>query len=80
MRLRLVDIKTGWYEVSMGINKEDIDTLINNLSILKGNSSQHFHITSDYSGDGGLGEIEIYVDDTEASNMQITTLAIEPTR
>lgn len=80
MFVKLHDFETGWYEVALGLKKEDIDVLIENLEILRNNPSQHFHISSDYSGDGGLGEIEIYIDEKEESNMQITSLPVEPTR
>ncbi|MBI5747839.1 MAG: hypothetical protein HZA00_01850 [Nitrospinae bacterium] len=81
MHIELEKFKTGWYEIFIGIQEDEIDTLIENLRLLKTNKDQHFHISSDYEGEGGIGEIEFYVqEEDEESNMKITGLSISPNR
>ena len=49
---------------------EEIDVLIERLLMLKSEPDQHFHLQSHFKGDGGLGDIAIYVKDpSEPSNM-----------
>ncbi len=80
MFVELEDFKTGWYQASIGLSKSDITLLIEQLKMLQGDPAQHFHIASDYEGDGGIGDIEIYARDDDQSNMQLLGAAINPTR
>jgi len=69
----------GWYGVSLALSIADIDHLISQLTKLRGSPEQHFHITSDYSGSGGLGGIEICMAEAGAAhNLQIGSLALAP--
>ena len=71
MHTKLEDWKNGWCGVELGILPEEIDSLIAQLIMLKKDSDQHFHISSDYKAAGGLGDIMIYVQSPkEASNME----------
>jgi hypothetical protein len=71
MRTELEDWKNGWYGVLLGISAEEINVLIERLQMLKAEPDQHFHLRSTYEGDGGLGDITIYVQDpAEPSNME----------
>ena len=54
MHIKIEDFKTGWFGLAMGIKKEEIDKLIDALKTIKQNSG-HFHLRSDYTGDGGGG-------------------------
>lgn len=46
---------------------------------LRDDPDQHFHVSSDYAGSGGLGDIEVYVSEADAtSNMQIGSSAPAP--
>ncbi|OFZ45770.1 MAG: hypothetical protein A2381_15085 [Bdellovibrionales bacterium RIFOXYB1_FULL_37_110] len=80
MFVKLEELDSGWAEVSIGLKKEEIDILINNLKMLKEDITQHFHCSSDYERDKGLGHIEFYLDEENRNNMKITSLMIEPTR
>lgn len=67
----------GWYGISLGLSGDEIDRLISLLSKLRNAPEQHFHISSDYAGAGGLGDIEFYVDEAgSASNLQLGGLAL----
>jgi hypothetical protein len=75
------DFTTGWYGVTIGIRNDEIDMLIERLNFMKNEKEQHFHITSNYEGEGGIGDIEIYlIEEDQKSNMFITGYAIIPNR
>ena len=79
MRGKIEDWKSGWYGISLGLSVPEIDRLVVLLTKLRDDSEQHFHISSDCSGNGGLGDIEIYV--TEAgvpSNLKLGNVALAP--
>jgi len=72
MKAEIEDFQTGWYGLSLGINKNDVDNLIERLIYIKNNSNEHFHISSNYDGEGGVGDIEFYIlDENEEDNMII---------
>ena len=73
------DWKNGWHGIEIGLSAAEIDALIENLEMLKRDTDQHFHISSDYKGDGGVGDITIYVkDSSEADNASVSGRAIAP--
>jgi hypothetical protein len=79
MRAILEDWKNGWCGVELGLLKEDIDPLIELLKMLKQDPDQHFHLTSDYKGPGGLGDLTICIQgDDEQSNMESMGKALSP--
>jgi len=80
MKVTMEDLKNGWYDVSIGLKRVDVKELINLLnSLLNTKGNQHFHLESNYSGKGGIGDIEIYLDEDDASdNISFTSLAISP--
>jgi hypothetical protein len=63
MYVDIEDFKNGWYGIGMGISIEEIDVLIHLLLMLKAHPDQHFHISSEYKGSGGVGDIEVYLKD-----------------
>ena len=72
MRAEIEDFKTGWYGITLGVNKKEIDRLIKLLTHIKNDTDQHFHISSDYEGNGGIGDIEIYIqNEDDPDNMKI---------
>lgn len=71
MHVELDDFNTGWYGVAISLRNEEIDILIERLNRLKQDSTQHFHLSSDYEGDGGVGDIEFSVQIDETDNMSI---------
>ena len=71
--------KEGWQGISLGLTNEEIDQLISLLQDIKNDNEQHFHITSNWKGEPGIGDIEIYIkDEKQKNNMSISSLAIEP--
>lgn len=65
MKLDLEDFNTGWYGVQFGIKENEIDYFIECLKKLR--TQSHFHLRSDFDREGGIGDVEIYLqsDDTE---------------
>ena len=79
MHGKIEDWKNGWYGISLGLAVPEIDRLIVLLTKLRDDSEQHFHISSDYSGNGGLGDIEIYVAEAGVpSNLKLGGVALAP--
>ena len=73
--------KSGWFGVELGLSQHEIDRLIELLQMLKKEPDQHFHVSSDYKGSAGIGDIMFYVQsDGEEDNMMITSKAIAPNR
>ena len=67
----------GWYGVSLGLSTAEIDRLLALLTKLRADPDQHFHISSDCEGAGGLGDIEIYVAPVgSAQNLHLTGVAV----
>ena len=71
MHANLVDFKTGWYGLTLGIGNEEIDKLIAALNHLK-EEKDHFHFRSSFEGEGGIGDIEFYFNPNESNlNLEI---------
>lgn len=81
MNVEFEDFGTGWIQMFLSLKEEDIDSFIEMLTVLKDRPESHFHITSDYEGESGVGDIEISCQgEDQKDNMQISGLDIEPTR
>ena len=79
MKITSEDWKNGWHGIEVGLSATEIDALIENLEMLKRDTEQHFHISSDYKGEGGIGDITIYVkNSSEADNASMSGRAIAP--
>ena len=79
MRGEIENWNNGWYGVSLGLSVAEIDRLVSLLTNIRSNPEQHFHISSDRSGAGGLGDIEVYVTEADiTSNMRLGGLALAP--
>jgi len=79
MQAKLEDWKNGWFGLSLGLAAEEIDALIAKLQLLRADPEQHFHISSDYAGPGGLGDIEVYVEPEGCpGNMRLMSVALKP--
>ena len=79
MRGDIENWNNGWFGVSLGLSATEIDRLIELLTMIRADPEQHFHISSDYSGSGGLGDIEVYVAEAGGtSNLQLSGLALAP--
>ena len=59
MNADLEDFETGWFGLSVGLKEHEIDELIGALEDLK-KYKTHFHFRSDFEGNGGIGDIEVY--------------------
>lgn len=76
MNAVLEDWKNGWSGLRLALSAAEIDHLIELLGELKADPGQHFHVSSDYRGSGGLGNIEISVlGPSEPHNMRLSSLA-----
>lgn len=79
MHSKFEDFKNGWIEVDISLKPEDIENLIELLNMIKQNPEQHFHISSDYQGAGGVGSITFTIQEkNETDNMVIFGKAIMP--
>ncbi len=80
MHTKLEDWKNGWFGVELGICADEIDSIIDRLKMLKSDHEQHFHISSDYKGSGGIGDITVYVQLADrVSNMEkVSSRALAP--
>jgi hypothetical protein len=79
MYSKLDDWKNGWFGVELGVTRAEIDSLIGLLNMLKSEPDQHFHLSSDYKGDGGVGDITICVQPPdEPNNMLASGKALAP--
>ena len=59
MYLKLEDWKNDFFGIELGLSLNEIDELIELLQMIKADDEQHFHISSDYKGKGGIGDIVI---------------------
>lgn len=79
MRVDLDDWKNGWFGIGLAIAPSEIDRLISLLQELKADPDQHFHISSDYKGAGGVGDIEVFVKPDETpDNLFLSSTALNP--
>lgn len=76
---KLNDWKNGWFGIELSLNSVEIEQLIDALKMLQTDSDQHFHISSDYVGSGGIGDIEISVSQSDSvNNLHIGSEALGP--
>jgi hypothetical protein len=61
MRSQLNDWKNGWFGLELAMSPEEIEGLIVLLQDLLADPDQHFHISSEYEGTSGLGDILLSV-------------------
>jgi len=79
MHAELENWNNGWFGVRLSLRPAEIDRLVVLLQRLQQDPEQHFHISSDYTGSGGLGDIEVSVAaESEADNMRLSGLALAP--
>lgn len=71
MLVKIEDFKTGWFGLSIGIKKSQVDNLIEALQKFK-TEKGHFHLRSNYEGSSGVGDIEFYpLNDNVPDNMEL---------
>lgn len=72
MHITLEDFKTGWIGLQIGITDAEIPVLIERLLDLQ-RSRSHFHLRSDFTGSGGVGDVEFYwAEPDAASTLQVS--------
>jgi hypothetical protein len=82
MNIQIEDFNTGWFGISMGIKKPELDVLIQGLENLKQGGDYHFHIRNSFKGKGGVADVELYIEDENATDNSVIDLspAISPNR
>lgn len=76
MRVELQELKKGWFDVSLGLKKKDVEAIIGCLEKLRKEKNQHFHLQGNYENSGGISDIEIYLDnDSATDNLTISGFA-----
>ena len=79
MHAELENWNNGWQGLRLSLRPPEISRLIELLQTLQQDHEQHFHISSDYAAESGLGDIEISVaGDCEHDNMRFSSRAIAP--
>ena len=79
MHAELENWNNGWFGVRLAMRPREIRHLIGLLNKLLDDPDQHFHMTSNYAGESGLGDIELSVaSDENLDNMKISGLAMGP--
>lgn len=79
MRFRLEDWHNGWYEVEVCLRSDEIDEFIDRLRMVQADPEQHFHLNSDFSGDGGVGKLTFCQQGPdEAGNAALSSRAYVP--
>ena len=79
MHVKIEDWENGWSGISVGIDPDEIDRFIELLKMIKEDREQHFHLSSDYKGTGGIGDIEISIrSESEEHNMSLSGRALAP--
>ncbi|MCC6140397.1 MAG: hypothetical protein IT389_07255 [Nitrospira sp.] len=79
MHVKIEDWKNGWSGISVGIDPDEINRFIELLKMIRENPEQHFHVSSDYKGTGGVGDIEVFIrGENEEHNMSLSGRALAP--
>lgn len=79
MRVTSEDWKNGWIGIDIEISPKDADYLIEMLKMLKGDTNQHFHISSDFKVNGGIGQLTFSMQPEDSiDNMEIGSRAYLP--
>jgi len=71
MNARIEDFGTGWFGIILALKSEEIDALVDKLQKLKAGTTSHFHFRSDFTADGGVGDVEITLQSASPDNMTI---------
>ena len=72
MNASIEDFKTGWFGLQISITEAEIPIMIERLKWLQ-QARSHFHLRSDFTGEGGVGDVEFYWAEPQSEQ----TLSIE---
>jgi hypothetical protein len=61
MNVSLEDFGTGWFGLSIGLKRREVDMLIESLRHLKEHPDGHFHAHNGFEGEGGVGDLEMCI-------------------
>jgi hypothetical protein len=79
MRVIIEDIGNGMININLGMRPDEIDKLVRDLQIMKGNPDQHFHISSNFDGTCRIGEFTFYnKESNEPDDIQLSGRAYAP--
>ncbi len=79
MQIALEDWKNGWFGVDVALAPHEIDRLIELLRLIKTNPEQHFHLSSDCAGSGGIGQITFLMEaENSPGNAALSGPALAP--
>jgi len=79
MHATIEDWGNGWKEIEVSLTLDDIDRLIALLNILKADTEQHFHASSSFIGEGGIGQMTFDVQQKiQSSNLTLGGRALAP--
>ncbi len=79
MHAKLEDWKNGWYGIRLALSPDEIDDLIESLQSIKADPEHHFHLSSDYKANGGLGDIEVSMKEaSQPDNLFISGMSLAP--
>jgi hypothetical protein len=79
MHVELNDWKNSWLGIDIDLDPEEIDPLIELLKMIRDDHEQHFHISSDYKGTGGIGQITLAIKTgQQRDNMSLSGRAMAP--
>lgn len=71
MNVQVEDFKTGWFGITIGLKKKDIDQMIKCLKRLQ-STKDHFHFRSTGKTEKGVSDVEFFwADDNSSDNMEI---------
>jgi hypothetical protein len=59
MLLKSVD-PSGWFEIEVGLQRAEIDELIDLLKMIRDDPDQHFHLTTLRQNPSGNGQLTFY--------------------
>jgi hypothetical protein len=77
MQVALTRWSDGKVGLSIGLGKDELSVLVSRLQELINNPEQHFHIAHIGSAVSDVGDIEVYVKESEAQdNMRISGHAL----
>ncbi len=79
MYVDIEDWKNGWYGIAIGLTIGEINDFIGLLQMIREDTDQHLHKSSDFKGNKGVGDIEVYAkDDSKQDNMHVLGKTIAP--
>lgn len=80
MQVQVTDYGTRWQEIAILMRPEEIDALSSLLEELRKGNISHVQASSDYTGEGGIGEITFFMQTDVRDELVLLGPPIDPTR